>query len=42
MIAMLAAKNKIAGLEIQGRWVDVRDPDVLAKLEQESRNGSEN
>ena len=31
--ALLAAHHKIAGLEIQGRWVDVRDPDVLAALE---------
>ena len=31
--ALLAAHHKIAGLEIQGRWVDVRDPDVLARLE---------
>jgi dTDP-glucose pyrophosphorylase len=29
---MLAANHEIAGLEIQGRWVDVRDPEVLAKL----------
>ena len=34
--ALLAAGHKIAGLEIQGRWVDVRDPDVLALLERES------
>ena len=33
---LLAANHKIAGLEIQGRWVDVRDPDVLAKLEKET------
>lgn len=31
--AMLAAGKKLAGLEIAGRWVDVRDPDVLAKVE---------
>lgn len=36
VIAMLAAKHRIAGLEIQGRWVDVRDPEVLSKLERES------
>ncbi len=30
---MLVAKHRIAGLEIQGRWVDVRDPSVLAALE---------
>jgi dTDP-glucose pyrophosphorylase len=39
VIAMLAAKQKIAGLEIQGRWVDVRDPEVLAKLERDSAGG---
>jgi dTDP-glucose pyrophosphorylase len=32
---MLAAGHKLAGLEIQGRWVDVRDPEVLARLEKE-------
>jgi len=36
IIAMLAAGERIAGLEIQGRWVDVRDPEVLASLEKES------
>jgi len=34
--ALLAANHKIAGLEIQGRWVDVRDPEVLAKLSSET------
>ena len=33
--AMVAAGKKLAGLEIQGRWVDVRDPEVLARLEKE-------
>ena len=33
---MVQAGHKIAGLEIPGRWVDVRDPGVLAALEQES------
>ncbi|MDB6056160.1 MAG: Nucleotidyl transferase [Verrucomicrobiales bacterium] len=33
IIAMLVAGHKFAGLEIQGRWVDVRDPEVLASLE---------
>ncbi|MSU20927.1 MAG: nucleotidyltransferase family protein [Pedosphaera sp.] len=33
--ALLAAGHRIAGLEIKGRWVDVRDPEVLASLEQE-------
>ena len=32
--ALLVANHKLAGLEIQGRWVDVRDPEVLAGLEQ--------
>lgn len=35
IIAMLNAGHRIAGLEIQGRWVDVRDPEVLASLENE-------
>ncbi|MFO1477793.1 MAG: nucleotidyltransferase family protein [Verrucomicrobiota bacterium] len=35
--AMLAAHHSIAGLEIQGRWVDVRDPEVLARLETEGK-----
>lgn len=29
----LATGHRIAGLEIEGRWVDVRDPEVLARLE---------
>jgi NDP-sugar pyrophosphorylase family protein len=31
--AMVAAGEKLAGLKIQGRWVDVRDPETLARLE---------
>ena len=31
--AMLAAGGAVAGLEIAGRWVDVRDPDVLRSLQ---------
>jgi UDP-N-acetylglucosamine diphosphorylase / glucose-1-phosphate thymidylyltransferase / UDP-N-acetylgalactosamine diphosphorylase / glucosamine-1-phosphate N-acetyltransferase / galactosamine-1-phosphate N-acetyltransferase len=31
--AMHAAGHRIAGLEIEGRWVDVRDPEVLRQLE---------
>jgi len=31
--ALAEARHKIAGLEIAGRWVDVRDPEVLARLE---------
>jgi dTDP-glucose pyrophosphorylase len=34
--AMVAAGHKLAGLEIPGRWVDVRDPETLAKLEKET------
>lgn len=34
--AMVRAGLKLAGLEIQGRWVDVRDPEVLAKLQANS------
>jgi NDP-sugar pyrophosphorylase family protein len=33
--AMVAAGHRIAGMEIEGRWVDVRDPQVLAELEKE-------
>lgn len=36
--AMVAAGQRIAGLEIEGRWVDVRDPEVLAQLEAETGN----
>jgi dTDP-glucose pyrophosphorylase len=32
---MMRAGHKLAGLEIEGRWVDVRDPEVLAKLKSE-------
>jgi dTDP-glucose pyrophosphorylase len=31
--AMIQAGHRLAGLEIEGRWVDVRDPQVLADLE---------
>lgn len=31
--AMVADGHRIAGMEIAGRWVDVRDPEVLASLE---------
>jgi dTDP-glucose pyrophosphorylase len=30
---MVVAGQRIAGMQIEGRWVDVRDPDVLAALE---------
>jgi dTDP-glucose pyrophosphorylase len=36
LLAMLAAGHKIAGMQIAGRWVDVRDPEVLAGLQKES------
>jgi dTDP-glucose pyrophosphorylase len=31
--AMVDAGHRIAGMQIAGRWVDVRDPEVLAALE---------
>jgi dTDP-glucose pyrophosphorylase len=34
--ALVAAGHRIAGMEIEGRWVDVRDPEVLSQLERES------
>lgn len=34
--AMVQAGHRIAGLEIEGRWVDVRDPEVLRELERAS------
>ena len=33
IIEMVAAGQKVAGLKIEGRWVDVRDPQVLASLQ---------
>ena len=33
--ALIRTHHPLAGLEIQGRWVDVRDPEVLAALEKE-------
>lgn len=33
LAAMVAAGLPIAGLKIEGRWVDVRDPEVLASLQ---------
>jgi dTDP-glucose pyrophosphorylase len=38
--ALRATGHRIAGLEIEGRWVDVRDPGVLAALEKEARAGA--
>lgn len=34
LTAMLAAGHRMAGLQIAGRWVDVRDPEVLASLQE--------
>jgi dTDP-glucose pyrophosphorylase len=34
---LVASGKRLAGLEIPGRWVDVRDPEVLARLEAETR-----
>lgn len=34
LTAMLAAGHQIAGQPIAGRWVDVRDPEVLAALQE--------
>lgn len=34
--ALIATHHPLAGLRIEGRWVDVRDPEVLASLESES------
>ncbi len=33
--AMVDAGHKLAGVAIEDRWVDVRDPEVLARLERE-------
>ena len=37
--ALVAAQQRIAGMAIEGRWVDVRDPEVLAALEREAATG---
>lgn len=34
--ALVTGGHPLAGLEIQGRWVDVRDPEVLAELRRKS------
>lgn len=34
--ALVASGHRIAGMPIEGRWVDVRDAEVLAALEKES------
>lgn len=36
IIALMQTKHRMAGLQIQGRWVDVRDPEVLARLSEEA------
>ena len=33
--ALIQNHHPLAGLRIEGRWVDVRDPEVLARLENE-------
>ncbi len=37
IIALIENHHPLAGLKIEGRWVDVRDPEVLAQLENEAR-----
>jgi UDP-N-acetylglucosamine diphosphorylase / glucose-1-phosphate thymidylyltransferase / UDP-N-acetylgalactosamine diphosphorylase / glucosamine-1-phosphate N-acetyltransferase / galactosamine-1-phosphate N-acetyltransferase len=32
---MVARGHRVAGLEVQGRWVDVRDPEVLLRLQEQ-------
>lgn len=39
--ALVAAGHAMAGMEIPGRWVDVRDPGVLAELEKESASSNQ-
>lgn len=34
--SMVASGHRIAGCRIEGRWVDVRDPEVLADLEKQN------
>jgi dTDP-glucose pyrophosphorylase len=36
ILGMLAGGHHLAGVEIEGRWVDVRDPETLEQLENES------
>ena len=36
ILAIIQQHHPLAGLKIEGRWVDVRDPEVLASLEQET------
>jgi UDP-N-acetylglucosamine diphosphorylase / glucose-1-phosphate thymidylyltransferase / UDP-N-acetylgalactosamine diphosphorylase / glucosamine-1-phosphate N-acetyltransferase / galactosamine-1-phosphate N-acetyltransferase len=34
--ALIDGGHRVAGMQIEGRWVDVRDPEVLATLEKEN------
>ncbi len=38
--ALVESGHKVAGMQIAGRWVDVRDPEVLAALEKGSAPGA--
>jgi NDP-sugar pyrophosphorylase family protein len=40
IMALVRTHHRLAGLKIEGRWVDVRDPEVLASLMNESTVGS--
>jgi dTDP-glucose pyrophosphorylase len=33
---MVQAGHRVAGVEVEGRWVDVRDPDVLSELQRDA------
>src|SRR5829696_8405774 len=35
IIGLITTRHPLAGLRIEGRWVDVRDPEVLGQLESE-------
>jgi NDP-sugar pyrophosphorylase family protein len=35
IVSLIKSHHPLAGLKIEGRWVDVRDPEVLARLENE-------
>jgi dTDP-glucose pyrophosphorylase len=37
---LISTHHRMAGLEIQGRWVDVRDPEVLARLDNSPATGN--
>ena len=40
--ALIDTHHPVAGMKIAGRWVDVRDPEVLAKLEDEAKASDAN